>query len=131
MGELLKLAYLFIVDPDARNLAPFTYDNGNGMSIREAKEFGLYLDDKPLTDERIQYIVDKSQSGSAEDKAIYDMVSWNISNWKCRDHYYQKSIAEGTVLIRTSGAAFIKGNNIFVPSEIYGDIPVDKLSTER
>jgi hypothetical protein len=128
MLELFKLAYLFITDPDARNLSPFTYDNGNGMSIREAKEFGLYLDGKPLIDERIQNVVDKSQSGSAEDKAIYDMVSWNIANWKCKDYYYNKSIAEGVILVKKCGPAFIKGNNIFIPTEEFGDIPVIKLT---
>jgi hypothetical protein len=39
--NMLIDAWAFVVDPDARNLSPFKYQNGAGMSVRDAKRLHL------------------------------------------------------------------------------------------
>lgn len=42
MLEVFTEAYAYITNPEARVLAPQSYPNGAGMSIREARQQGLY-----------------------------------------------------------------------------------------
>jgi hypothetical protein len=39
--DMVQCAWACVVDPEARQLSNFTYENGNGMSVREARLYGF------------------------------------------------------------------------------------------
>jgi len=41
LQEMSIAALAFVIDPDARKTSRHRYDNGNAMSVREAKKLGL------------------------------------------------------------------------------------------
>jgi hypothetical protein len=128
MLAILKSAISFITDPDARAVSPIKYPNGNAMSIREAKSFGLYLGDEAITEDKLTELLHNATHKTPRDMAILKMAHWNVCNFWINEVYYEKSPIEGKVKVKTTGPAYIQGDStVLVPIETIGGVLTEKL----
>jgi len=128
MLEIFKSALSFITDPEARVVSPLTYPNGNAMSVREAKAYGLYVDGDALTEDKLTELLHNAHHKTPRDMAILKMAHWNLSHFSFKEMFYEKSAIEGKVKVKLTGAAYIQGDDIvMVPVETIGGVLIEKL----
>jgi len=128
MLKILKSAISFITDPEARAVSPIKYPNGNAMSIREAKSFGLYIGDEAITEDKLTELLHNATHKTPRDMAILQMAHWNACNFWIKEMYYEKSQIEGKVKVKVIGPAYIQGDDtVLVPIESIGGVLTEKL----
>jgi len=128
MFKMLKSAMSFITDPEARAVSPIKYPNGNAMSIREAKSFGLYIGDEAITEDKLTELLHNATYKTPRDMAILKVAHWNLSNFSIKEMYYEKSPLEGKVKVKLIGAAYIQGEDtVLVPIESIGGVLTERL----
>jgi hypothetical protein len=125
--EILVSAFAFVIDKEARQLSSIKYPNGAGMSVREAKVYGLYVDGKPLTPEHMIHLQELAVKGITKDKAVFVAAKWNLARLGNQVVRYIKSDVEGSVVVSTTGPAHVSDEIVFVPLETIGNVLIEKI----
>lgn len=120
-------AIAFVLDKEARELSPIAYPNGAGMSVREAKKYGLYISGNALVPEYFKQLQEAALNGSKRDKAVFRAAKWNLSMLGNQMIFYIKSDLEGKVPVYTVAPAHVRNEDVYVPLTTIGDVLLDKV----
>lgn len=129
MLKLIEAILAFIFDPEARQKAPISFHNGAGMSVREAKLYGLYYRGQFVTQDYLAQLADIARDGSDNDKALFLALRWNWANRGLPVVNYLKSELEGNVPVQVVGPAFSRGGYAFITLETIGEVLLSRVES--
>lgn len=127
MLKIIGAILAFIFDPEARQKSPIAFHNGASMSVRDAKQFGLYHRGQFVTRDYLEQLSVAAIEGNEDDKALFLALRWNWSNRCLPVVNYLKSELEGNVPVQVVGPAFSRGGFAFISLETIGEVLLSRV----
>ncbi|WP_415913248.1 hypothetical protein [Neptuniibacter sp. QD37_11] len=128
--DYLASGMKYILNPDRRKASPFHYPNFKKMSVFEAKRYGLYLNNEPLTEARVRrflWLLKTRPTMPYQDRTALIAHVWNFQ--KCGRN--QVLFIDGDNRIvdqdRRESPAFANGREVVVKTRHNGIVNINSL----